>query len=85
MTFRRTMMGDELQPDHCPHCGTAFEIVSVKFRLTRAATLAACPNCAVAVAEDLRGAGFKTPPPIGKICQDSPGLAANEVKLDGPA
>jgi hypothetical protein len=55
-------MGNELQPDHCPHCGTAFEIVSVKFRLTRAATLAACPNCAVAVAVDLRGAGFKTPP-----------------------
>lgn len=38
----------EPQPDHCPRCGAAFEIVSVKFSLTRTAMLSACPNCAIA-------------------------------------
>ena len=56
------MFGSEKNSDRCPHCGDAFEIVSVKFTLGRTATLATCPNCAIAFAEDWRGAALKAPP-----------------------
>jgi hypothetical protein len=46
------MMFNGSKMDHCPHCGSAFEIVSVKFRLSRTAMLAACPNCSIVFAED---------------------------------
>jgi hypothetical protein len=36
------------QADFCPHCRTPFEIISVKFKLSGVATIACCPNCAIA-------------------------------------
>ena len=47
-------MADVPGADHCPHCITAFEIVYVKFRPSRTAMVAACPNCAIAIADDSR-------------------------------
>jgi hypothetical protein len=44
------------QADHCPYCGTALEIICVKFRLGPAGTISCCPNCAIASADEWRAA-----------------------------
>jgi len=48
------MTGSEPGQDHCPYCGIAFDIVSVKFRFGRTSILSACPNCALVLAEEGR-------------------------------
>jgi hypothetical protein len=55
-------MVNEPATDRCPHCSTAFEILCVKFRPGRTAMVAACPNCAIAFADDgTRIAGLSRP------------------------
>ena len=49
----------ERQADHCVNCGSALEIVSVKFRFHRTMILSSCPNCAIASAEERPTAGSK--------------------------
>ena len=44
------------EPECCPHCQARFEIVCVKFGFGGAVMVSACPNCAVASAEE-RSAG----------------------------
>lgn len=41
--------------DHCPHCGSALEIIFLKFRPGRTAMVTTCPNCAIVFADDGRG------------------------------
>jgi len=48
----RMMKGNISSTDHCPHCRHALEIVGVKFKLTGAAVISACPNCGMAIAEN---------------------------------
>jgi len=48
----RMMKGNISSADHCPHCRHALEIVGVKFKLTGAAVISACPNCGIAIAEN---------------------------------
>jgi hypothetical protein len=42
--------------DFCPHCRSPFEIVTVKFSFNGTATIATCPNCAIACVEERRAA-----------------------------
>jgi hypothetical protein len=44
------------EPECCPHCQARFEIVCVKFGFGGAVTVSACPNCAIASADE-RSAG----------------------------
>ena len=77
------MGGREPQADHCPHCGAAFEIVSVKFRLTRTAMLSACPNCTIAPS----GAGSAIPPKpqrfanIGRSLRQAIAISKDPLKI----
>ena len=68
------MTGSEPQPDYCPRCGSALEIVSVKFRFGRTAIVAACPNCALEFAEEGRVARSKAIAESGKIAETARGL-----------
>ena len=54
-----------MSEDICPHCNLAFGIVRVRFGLTGARLLSACPNCGLAQADGLLGSTSapKTPWP----------------------
>ena len=69
-----TMAGSERQPDYCPQCGSALDIVSVKFRFGRMAIIAACPNCALEFAEEGRVARSKAITESGKFAETARGL-----------
>ena len=69
-----TMAGSEPQPDYCPQCGSALDIVSVKFRFGRMAIVAACPNCALEFAEKGRVARSKAITESGKFAETARGL-----------
>ena len=45
-------MGTDQVDDRCPYCRSSFEIVYVKFRFSGVAMITACPNCAIASAEE---------------------------------
>jgi hypothetical protein len=45
--------------DFCPHCQSPLEIVHVKFGFNGTAMIVACPNCAVASADEWHGAESK--------------------------
>jgi hypothetical protein len=46
------MEANSASADYCPHCHHALEIIAVKFKLTGAAIISACANCAMAMAEN---------------------------------
>src|SRR4051812_13016457 len=63
----------EEQSDLCPHCGTRFEIVFVKFGFGYTAMIASCPNCAMASPDEWGTAKTKTLDHLEKsarICRD---------------
>ena len=68
------MTGSEPQPDYRPRCGSALEIVSVKFRFGRTAIVAACPNCELEFAEEGRVARSKAITESGKFAETARGL-----------
>ena len=45
--------------DLCPYCRSSLEIVYVKFRFSGVDMITACPNCAMASAEECSWAGSK--------------------------
>ncbi len=45
--------------DLCPYCRSSLEIVYVKFRFSGVDMITACPNCAIASAEECSWAGSK--------------------------
>ena len=79
------MTGSEPQPDYCPRCGSALEIVSVKFRFGRTAIVAACPNCELEFAEQGRVARSKAITEFGKKCRDGSWPAASDRSRDAPS
>ncbi|MFY9957967.1 hypothetical protein [Bradyrhizobium sp.] len=44
-------MSADQADDRCPYCRSSFEIVFVKFKISGAAMIASCPNCAIVSAE----------------------------------
>jgi hypothetical protein len=44
-------MSADQADDQCPYCRSSFEIVVVKFKISGAAMIASCPNCAIVSAE----------------------------------
>ena len=68
------MAGSKPQPDYGPQCGSALDIVSVKFRFGRIAIVAACPNCALEFADEGRVARSQAITESGKFAEMARGL-----------
>jgi len=59
--------------DECPYCRTAPEIICVKFKLGCAVSIACCPNCGIAFADDARAVQSRSHDRVKKFARVIPG------------